>query len=146
MDAERFDRIAKSLASGASRRRVVRGLAAGLVSLGGAALGPWRAGAQGAPGLPDGSGPSTQASDPTCRGERGISNETCVANRCTTNRFCFCAETVNGEKRCVNLREEKCPLRDQCDRNRDCRGGEVCVRIGGCCGFRGRNACVRLCG
>ena len=143
MDAERFDRITKALAAGASRRRLVGGLAA--LGLGGA-LAPERAGAQETPLLLDRSGPITQASDPRCKGERALNNVICTANTCARNPDCFCAETVNGEKKCVKIREtQRCPRRDQCDRNRDCGEGEACVKVGGCCGRSERNLCLPLC-
>jgi hypothetical protein len=143
MDAERFDRFAKSLATRTSRRRLAGGLAAlGVV---GSVLGPARTEAQGAYGLLDGSAPTTEASDPTCKGEVALNNRRCRAHQCTSNRNCFCAETVNGDKKCVNLRDVRCPRRDECDGNGDCRGGEVCIKVGGCCGNRRRNDCVPLC-
>ena len=85
----------------------------------------------------------------TCSG-RAIDNNTCVANRCGGRRrrrraACFCAETVGGTKTCVDLREEGCPNRDQCDSNADCSGAQVCIKVGGCCGGR-RNRCVSPCG
>ena len=141
MDAPRFDRLAKALATGASRRQAVRGLTAGLAALGGAALGWERAGAQ---GIADGfTGPTLQVSDRSCRGERAFNNRVCPQNRCGDNRFCVCGKTEGGDKRCVNV-NRRCPRQDECDGDRACARGEVCVKAGGCCG-RNRNACVRLC-
>ena len=145
MDAERFDRIAKSLAASASRRRLLGGLAA-LAAVGRGTLGPEDAGAQDVPGLPDGSGPTTQATDPTCKGEPAFNNRICPANRCTANANCFCGESAGGNKRCVKVaRDQFCPQRDQCDRNRHCGKGEACMKVGACCGHPERNFCLPLC-
>ena len=144
MDGERFDRIAKSLAASASRRRLVGGLAA-LMAVGRGTLGPEDAGAQDVPGLPDGSGPTTQATDPRCKGEKAINNKICPGNRCTSKPGCFCNEDVRGNNRCANLNNARCPTRDECDRNRDCPEGEACFKVGGCCGHRRLNGCAPLC-
>jgi hypothetical protein len=145
MDAERFDRVAKSLAAMLSRRRLVGGLAA-VAAVGSTPLGAGRAGAQGIPGLPDGSEVTTQATDPRCRGERAINNVACPRNRCTDSPGCFCTETVRGNKKCVSLRDARCPARAQCNRNTDCGSGEACVKVGGCCGQGDRNLCAPICG
>ena len=145
MDDERFDRIAKSLAAGGSRRRVVRGLAAGLAAVGAVAVGQGRAGAQAVLDGLTGGGPEIQVTDPTCRGKRAINNLICPESRCTRQSGCLCAENARGEKKCVNLRGVRCPTRDQCERNRDCGRGEICIKTGGCCPGR-RNACVPACG
>src|SRR5918998_377129 len=109
MDAERFDRIARSLARRASRRRLVGGLAA--LGLGGV-LAPASVGAQEPPGLPDGSGATTAANDPSCQGEPVINNRTCPENSCRGTIDCACAQTVSGDKRCVKIAGEMCPERD----------------------------------
>ena len=131
MDDRRFDRLAKALAAGASRRRAVRALAGGLAALGGAALGSEPAGA---------------ATDTSCEGKPAADNERCAVaeSRCTDDSNCFCAITVAGDKRCVAL-FVPCPKRDECDSGKDCRRGEVCIKYGGCCGHRRRNLCVRRC-
>ncbi len=130
-----FDELAKGLATGAlSRRQALKlagaallGGAFGFFSLQGPALGQVEAAA-------------------ACSGP-AIDNDRCVANRCggTRRRPCLCAETVSGNKRCVNLRGESCPNTDQCDSNADCDQDEVCIKVGGCCGHPGRNLCVRRC-
>jgi hypothetical protein len=145
MDAQRFDRIAKSLAARASRRRLVGGLAA-LGAVGGGVLAPERAGAQGGPGLPDGSGVTTEATDPSCTGKPAISNRACVRSQCGGSAACGCIENVKGAKKCANLSMVRCPEQDECGRTRGCGGGEVCVKIGGCCAGSRRNVCVPLCG
>ena len=141
MDDQRFDRHARSLALGLSRRQVARGLVGGL-----AALGWGRALAQDELDFDADEGPDPEATDPTCRGRPAIDNNRCPRPQCTRNANCFCAETVRGNKRCVNLRGVRCPRRDQCDKNRQCGSGEVCVKVGGCCRGRKRNLCIRLCG
>ena len=144
MDDERFDRIARSLAEGASRRRVVRGLAAGAFAVGAAALARGRASAQAILDGIDGEAVGPEDVDPTCKNERAINNRTCPFNQCV-KRFCVCAENVNGSNKCVNLRRERCPTRDECDRVRNCREGETCIKTGGCCPGQ-FNACVPRCG
>ena len=142
MDTERFDRFAKSLAAGVSRRRLVGGLVA-LAAVGRGMLGPEAASAQGTPILPDGSGVTIQAN---CQGKPAANNRRCVQNPCAGGGNCFCWETITGDNSCVNIGNLRCPKRDECDRNRECGGGEVCIKIGGCCGHPERNACAPLCG
>jgi len=128
VDAQRFDRITRSFATRASRRGLVGGLAA-LLAVGGTA-------------------PITAASDATCQGEPAISNRTCPTKSCSGNPFCRCAVTVKGDKTCVETGDlVPCPTRDECDRNRDCRKGEVCIKVGGCClDHPKRNLCIARCG
>jgi hypothetical protein len=79
-------------------------------------------------------------------GEPAIGNNSCRANQCgDRDGLCFCATTVDGRKRCVNLRDAVCPKRDECDRNRDCPGDRICIRSAGCCGHLRRNDCVKPC-
>lgn len=82
--------------------------------------------------------------DPGYRREQAISNQRCRASLYGGNRNCVCAETAGGDKRCVQIRDLRCPDRDRCDRG-DCGLGKVRVKIGGCCGHR-RNVCADLCG
>ncbi len=126
-----FDELARGLATGTlSRRKALKLVGAALL---GGALGFFSL--QG------------RAEGQACVGAK-IDNDRCVANRCggTRRRPCFCAETVAGNKRCVNLQGETCPSTDQCDSNADCPVDELCINIGGCCGNPGRNLCVRRCG
>jgi hypothetical protein len=141
MDAERFDRIAKTFAARASRRWLLRGLAA--LGLGSGLLDPGRAGARRAPGGSAGSEATIAATDPTCAGQAAITNKACPASSCSTVGSCFCAESVSGSKKCVSLIQ--CPTVDQCDSNRHCDSGQVCIKFGGCCGGSRKNACVRHC-
>ncbi len=84
-----------------------------------------------------------------CRNKSAINNKRCPPGPevdCSpTNDRCECTVTVNGNTRCVDYTGTQCPDRDECDRNRDCRQGEVCARVGGCCGNPRRNLCVPLC-
>ena len=91
-------------------------------------------------------GPTIQASDPGCQGEPAIDNRRCPGNTCWGRSDCLCTTTVDGDKKCVELLFESCPNRDQCDSNRDCPQGELCVKVGGCCGNRRRNLCAFPCG
>jgi len=144
MDGHQFDRIAKSLFVAVSRRGTL-GALAGLAAVGGTALG-WRgAGAQEEVSL--GGGVVSEDNDPTCKGEKAINNKVCPSNQCTRDRECFCTKTVNDQKRCVRYNNQvlRCPTRDECDRNKDCRQGQVCVKVGGCCGNPTRHKCVALC-
>src|SRR5215218_7173201 len=50
-----------------------------------------------------------------------------------------------GDKKCVDLRTAHCPTVDECDGDRDCPAGAVCVKVGACCGNTRRNACFRQC-
>ena len=143
MDGHRFDRITKALFVGVSRRKTVGVLAAGLTAIGAAALG-WQDATARRLGV-EFTGPTPADTDPTCKGKPAINDRACRAAGCTRDHDCGCATTVNGQKRCVNLGTARCPLRDQCDRNKHCARGRVCVRVGGCCG-RDRYACLLLCG
>jgi hypothetical protein len=144
-EGQLFDELSRELASGAIPRRRALKLAGAAVlgSTGLLALFPRVAGAQSI--VPDDE-VGVAVSDPACQGEPAINNRRCPENRCEGDPDCACAETVGGDKRCVNLANEECPGRDQCDSNRDCRQGEVCIKVGGCCERPRRNLCVRLCG
>jgi hypothetical protein len=125
-----FDEVAKGLAGGTiSRGRALKLTGSALLGGGMLALFPGVAGAQ----------------QVGCAGRPSVNNTGCPETNCGGNRFCFCATTVANVKTCVNFRNEVCPTRDQCDRNRDCRSGEVCIQIGGCCGRPRRNLCIRRC-
>jgi hypothetical protein len=139
-----FDELSEGLASGAiSRRRALKLAGAAILgSTGLLALFPRAAGAQ---TILDETGPTIARSDRGCRGELAINNRRCPENFCGGQVDCLCAETVRGDKKCVELGIERCPQQDQCDRNEDCRRGEVCIKIGGCCGRPRRNLCVGLC-
>jgi hypothetical protein len=142
MDAQHFDRIVKTVAAPASRRRLLRGLAA--LGLGSGVLGSASARARRAPGGADGSGVTVERTDAVCKGQPAISNRVCGASAC--QRFgCECAESVTGSKKCVNTSPFVCPSVDECNRNRDCGPRGVCIKVGACCGGSRNNLCVPSC-
>ena len=128
-----FDDAAKGLAAGTiSRRRALKVTGSALLGGGLLALFPGVAGAQ----------VSVQSA---CENRRAISNRSCHARNCGGRSNCSCAKTVSGTKRCVNFRDARCPARDQCDRDRDCARGEVCIQVGCPCGNPRRNLCIPKC-
>ena len=141
--------VLDALAMGLARRTLPRGRAlklAGTALLGGAGFPAWLRGTAAAQRVLDGAtGPATAASDPGCQGEAAINDRRCPENTCRGRVDCACAETTGGDKRCVAVGLERCPNRDQCDVDRDCPRGEICVKVGGCCG-PWRNLCVFQCG
>jgi hypothetical protein len=137
MDAQRFDRIARTFAVRASRRWLLRALAA--LGLGSGVLGPSRAGARRAPGGADGSGTTIEATDPICKDQRAITNKVCPTSPCGNG--CLCAESVHGSKKCAFFGAVQCPTVDECDRNSDCSPGLVCFKVAGCCHSR-KNLCL----
>ena len=85
------------------------------------------------------------AQDRQCANKSAINNNRCPNSRCGLNRNCRCATTVRDVKMCVTFRNRSCPRRNECNRTRDCRRGEVCVVVGGCCGHKGRHLCAPKC-
>jgi hypothetical protein len=144
-EGQLFDELTKELASGAiSRRRALKLAGAAILgSTGLLALFPGMARASELNVLDE--MVVVADTDPGCRGEPAISNQGCRAGLCGGNQNCICAKTVSGHKRCVQIRDLRCPSQDRCDRN-DCPQGKVCIQIGGCCGHPRRNFCVDLCG
>lgn len=137
MDGQRFDDLTKTLVERPSRRGVLRGLAAGAVAavFGGTAA--RRAAAQVDPAR-------TQlvcANQTTLCNRRGD-----TATRCGGRQACSCALLANGDRRCV-FNSRGCPKRTECDNNRDCDAGEVCISVAGCCrsDTGAVRACVRRC-
>ena len=128
--AESLDEVAKGLAEGTiSRGKAIKLSGAALLgSIGLLSLFPGVAGAQG-----------------QCEDRPAISNRRCPESPCGACPGCFCARTVSGRKRCLYFNEAGCPPTDQCDRNSDCPGDEVCIRVGGCCGGSPNNLCVPPC-
>ena len=144
-EGQLFDELSQGLASGAiSRRRALK--LAGAAILGSTGLLALFSRAAGAQSILDQTDPTVAASDPGCQGEPAINNRRCPENHCRGRSDCACAETVSGEKRCVDVIFENCPRRDQCDNNQDCPRGEICIKVGGCCGNPRRNLCVFPCG
>jgi|SRR5215208_877307 hypothetical protein len=136
--ADALDEVAKGLAAGTiSRGRAIR--------LGGAAL----LGSMGLLSLfPAVSEAEVQGA---CEGRAVVNNKVCPAielTRCRPNsgRSCSCFKTVSGNTRCIDVTGGlDCPTTDECDRNRDCPGDQVCVKIGGCCEGSRRNVCANPC-
>jgi hypothetical protein len=143
MEGERFDLITKALAARVSRRASV-GLVSGVALA--VASGRFAARAAAAQAPFAFSGPATESTDPSCKGRAAISGERCPLSQCSRDPDCLCAETVNGQNRCVRIRENTtCPARDECRRNRQCAKGAVCIRVGACC--QGvRRMCRPVCG
>ena len=145
-DSAYLDDLARGVAEGSiSRRRALKLAGAAIVgSTGLLSLFPGMAGAQSSVyGTAVTTAAVGQGGCP--EDEPSISNRACEPNPCGGNMNCFCARTVDGNKRCVNLRNARCPRRDECDSNQDCPRGEVCIKVGGCCGNRRRNDCRPVC-
>ena len=141
-----FDEVAKGLAAGTiSRGRALKLTGSALLGGGLLALFPGVAGAQSSI-VPDDEVSVERRETRRCERGAAINNQICPGHKCGRRRGCFCATTVSGATRCVNLRNAQCPGRDECDRNNDCPRGEVCLRVGGCCGHPARNDCRPLCG
>lgn len=133
-----FDGLTRALTvEPPSRRQALRLLAGGAL----ATLFGWSVGAEEAGAV------EIERTDRSCAGDPVISNRRCPRriSRCGGRRFCTCARAVGGDKKCVDLRSAHCPTVDECDGNRDCPSGAVCVKVGGCCRNRRRNACWRQC-
>ena len=91
------------------------------------------------------SGAISERTDAGCHDNRAISNTSCVTIGCVKSG-CVCAVSAKGDKKCVNFGGSVvCPTVDECNRNRDCATGEVCVKVGGCCGGQKFNQCVPHC-
>ena len=130
-----LDEVAKGLAEGTiSRGRAIKFLGASLL----------------VPVLIPFSAAPAQAAD-LCMGKARFNNRTCpsfsdTVCKETANQICSCIETVSGATRCIDVTHGLlCPKKDECDRNRDCASGKICVKIGGCCGGRRRNKCAPKC-
>ena len=132
-----FDEMTQTLTFGPpSRRQALRLLAGGTL----AALFGWGVGVDAAGAV------EVRRTDQSCVGKPAISNTVCPRFRkCRGKFFCTCARTVGGDKKCIDLRSAHCPTVDECDGDRDCPSGAVCVKTGACCGNDRRNACFRQC-
>ena len=119
MDSNRFDALTRTFAT-SSRRRVLR-------LAGGGALGALF----GRAGLEAAAQPSTDANDVICENEPLLCNrEGRPAGNC--GRDCRCARATNGDRKCVDVSGATCENRRRCNRERDCRRGEVCVKVRNC--------------
>jgi hypothetical protein len=132
-----FDEMTQTLAvEMPSRRRALKLLAGGAL----AALAGWGIGVKEAEGV------EALRTARSCVDKPAISNRSCPRfHRCGGKEFCTCARTVDGDKKCIDLRSAHCPTIDECDSDRDCGSGGVCVETGACCGNERRNACFRRC-
>jgi hypothetical protein len=138
MEVQYFDDLARGLDDGTvSRRWALKLLAGGAL----AAVAGWRI------GVKESDAVEVARDNQTCADKPAISNRRCPRNvpRCGGKNFCTCARTVDGDKKCIDLRTAHCPTIDECDSDRDCGSGRVCVEVGACCGHERRNACWRRC-
>ena len=126
-----LDEVAKGLAGGTiSRRRALKMAGAALL---GAAVVPF-------------SSASPAEAQETCRNRPALSNRRCTAEAiCHELPLCACARTVRGNKRCIDLASRDFCAAEPCERNRDCPEGEICVKLGACCGVEERQVCARRC-
>jgi hypothetical protein len=134
-----FDEMTRALAvEMPSRRRALKLLAGGALA---ALAAGWGI------GVKESDAVEVARDNQTCADKPAISNRRCPRNvpRCGGKNFCTCARTVDGDKKCIDLRTAHCPTIDECDSDRDCGSGRVCVETGGCCGNERRNACFRRC-
>lgn len=132
-----FDNLAKGLAGGTiSRGRALKLMAGAILGGGVLTLLPGVARAV-----------ETDASQGCPNGQRAINDNRCPTNSCSgRERGCRCAETVNGNNRCVkfNRVNQRCKEATRCNSNSDCASDEVCIKAGGCCGDS-RHVCAKTC-
>ena len=125
-----FDEAAKGLAGGTiSRSQALKLTGSALLGGGLLAMFPEAADAQ----------------QRECANKSAINNKKCPKTKCGLNNNCRCATTVRNVKTCVTFRNRACPTRNECNRTSDCRRGEVCVKVGGCCGHKNRHLCAPKC-
>lgn len=129
-----FDELTRGVADGTiSRSRALKLAGAALL---GAALIPFSA------------APAEAGRRDPCKGKPAISNNSCRGERAICrqreDQVCVCAKIVDGGKSCVEITKD-CPTTDECDRNSDCPGSQLCVELGACCEGSPRNACLRPC-
>ena len=128
-----FDDLSRELASGTiSRGRAIKLTAGALL---GSALIP----------LFSASPAEARRRNP-CKGKTPICTSTPgTTENCKGNSNCFCARTVEGSKKCVDITTlSGCPATNECDSSRNCSADEFCLVLSGCCGNT-NNACVRRC-
>jgi hypothetical protein len=133
-----FDEMTRALAvEMPSRRRALKLLAGGALA---ALAAGWGI------GVKESDAVEVARDNQTCADKPAISNRRCPrVVQCGGEEFCTCARTVDGDKKCIGLRSAHCPNVDECDSDRDCGSGRVCVQVGACCGHERRNACFRRC-
>ena len=127
-----FDEAATGLAGGTISRRKALQLT-GSALLGGGLLAIF-------------AGEAEARGDRQCANKSAINNSRCPKSRCGLNNDCRCATTVRDVKTCVTFKNKSCPRRNECRKTKDCRRGEVCVVVGGCCqGRKNRHLCAKKC-
>jgi hypothetical protein len=126
MEYSSFDDLARGVAKGTISR-------SGAIKIAGAAL-------LGALLVPFSPAPA-EAANP-CEGKHPLCSRD--PQRCKGKDNCVCAKIRGDGKKCVNIKGRHCPRRSQCNRTSDCRGGQVCVDVSGCCG-KGVGDCLDPC-
>lgn len=143
MDRRRFDHLTRSLASGGSRRGLLRGVAAAGAAAFAAQIGV----GTGRWGVPRAS-----AFNEICRQSPAasfVSKGACETLSCgPAERNCVCVQTLGHVPTCVrgfdpaNPRPD-CPTKDECSDGRPCPNGRVCAKVEGCCTRRFRSCLPR---
>jgi hypothetical protein len=149
-----FDRVARRFGAVASRRATLLGVAAGLAA------------------TAAGVGLDAQAKKKQCdkktkkkcaKRDLGCDKGKCVVTCNTRNSqcqgkilhicgddeadHCVCSPLAEDGFTCAAQRPEVCPVASQCDRDTDCKKGEVCVDASSdnCCGSPGFGLCLDKC-
>ena len=128
MDAPRFDDLAKSLVSFASRRHLLRAAAAAAVAAPLVRSGAVAARGRCHKGVPLVSDKQCPGPDAECPGGLG----------------CLCTRTTERKRKCLNHTPGTCPTEPECTRSRDCAPDLYCARLGECCGA-GMRRCLPVC-
>ena len=144
MDGQRFDDIARGVATVApSRRRVLRTLlpgGAGLLAVGGVRrVGP--AAAVDRPRYCQ----RVYDNDPQAITSKNV----CGVTPCGGSEACFCVQTVGHSPRCLTgfdptAGTRDCPARDECSERAHCLNGRYCAKVEECCG-QPRKICLSPC-
>ena len=161
MDADRFDRLARSLAAPASRRAALKGLAAGALGLALGAVGIGEAGAThfgcrhvGKPCARKGQCCSGVCRNGACRahhkgpcdGVRDFCTQGSASGVCGGGGFCFCFVTTGRASFCASASPGiVCSV--ACERDSECEAvtgaGSACVVCADC---PSGTACMARCG
>ena len=139
MDGQRFDVLAKTMAS-TSRRHALRLLAGG-------ALGAAFSGTALRAALAQDVG--IESTSPVCKNEKKFCYKSGGAGfQCTNNGNCHCAVDVDKHPYCVDTSAfvNSCPDRHECSDNKDCGSNEVCILLQDCCSKKRRKGCAPKCG
>ncbi len=144
MDGQRFDEMTRALATGTSRRRVLKGLTGGVLGTLAGALGVSRVGA--GHGRPNGAtcirnehcasgycDPQTRRC--ACPEGTTACGDACVGTTCPAGAVldptsCTCVCTATGQAPCGTGTAATCACEvaygEACDQNTDCQAGSVC--------------------